>query len=92
MRWCHAKERKVGGVICGQFHAAAIRDVSGLTYTNRGDWVDSCTAIVEHVDGEMELIQWQQGPVPDKDPTQETRADVIASEASDKVTATSGGY
>ncbi len=54
----HARERGVDGVICGHIHAAAIRDAGGITYINCGDWVDSCTAIVEHLDGRMELVRW----------------------------------
>lgn len=54
----HGRERGVAGVICGHIHAAAIRQVEGITYINCGDWVDSCTAIVEHLDGRMELIAW----------------------------------
>ncbi len=52
------RERGLDGVICGHIHSAAIREVGGLTYINCGDWVDSCTAIVEHADGRMELIAW----------------------------------
>src|SRR5262249_47714411 len=54
----HARERGMAGVICGHIHAAAMRDVDGVMYINCGDWVDSCTAVVEHVDGSMELIAW----------------------------------
>jgi UDP-2,3-diacylglucosamine pyrophosphatase LpxH len=54
----HARERGVAGVICGHIHAAALREVDGVTYINCGDWVDSCTAIVEHLDGRMELLIW----------------------------------
>ncbi len=53
-----ARERGLDGVICGHIHSATIREVGGLTYINCGDWVDSCTAIVEHFDGRMELIEW----------------------------------
>lgn len=53
-----ARERGVDGVICGHIHWATIRDIDGLTYVNCGDWVDSCTAIVEHHDGRLELVQW----------------------------------
>jgi hypothetical protein len=35
-----------------------IRDQGGITYLNCGDWVDSCTAIVEHENGAMELVHW----------------------------------
>ncbi|RLJ63503.1 UDP-2,3-diacylglucosamine diphosphatase [Sulfurisoma sediminicola] len=52
-----ARERGVDGVICGHIHSATIRHDAGITYINCGDWVDSCTAIVEHFDGRMELIQ-----------------------------------
>jgi UDP-2,3-diacylglucosamine pyrophosphatase LpxH len=45
-------------VICGHIHWAAIREIDGLTYVNCGDWVDSCTAIVEHFDGRLELVSW----------------------------------
>ena len=46
------------GVICGHIHVAAIRDVHGVRYVNCGDWVDSCTAILEHADGSLELVHW----------------------------------
>lgn len=59
-----ARERDVDGVICGHIHWAAIKEVDGLTYINCGDWVDSCTAIVEHLDGRIELIEWGVGPNP----------------------------
>ena len=58
----HAKERGVDGVICGHIHVAAIRDVNGIRYVNCGDWVDSCTAIVEHGDGQLELVRWGTPP------------------------------
>lgn len=54
----HARTRCVDGVICGHIHAAVIREVERLVYINCGDWVDSCTAIVEHADGRMELVDW----------------------------------
>jgi UDP-2,3-diacylglucosamine pyrophosphatase LpxH len=50
------RERGVDGVICGHIHSAAIKQIDGMTYINCGDWVDSCTAIVEHLDGRMELL------------------------------------
>lgn len=63
-----ARERGVDGVICGHIHWAAIREVDGLTYVNCGDWVDSCTAIVEHLDGRLELIKWGVPPAPELAP------------------------
>jgi UDP-2,3-diacylglucosamine pyrophosphatase LpxH len=53
------RERGLDGVICGHIHVAAMRDVDGIAYVNCGDWVDSCTAIVEHHDGRLELIEWK---------------------------------
>ncbi|TKT82854.1 UDP-2,3-diacylglucosamine diphosphatase [Aquamicrobium sp. LC103] len=55
-----ARRHNVDGVICGHIHSAALRDVEGVTYLNTGDWVESCTAIVEHADGRMELIDWSK--------------------------------
>lgn len=52
------RERGLDGVVCGHIHWAAIRDVGGITYVNCGDWVDSCTAILEHADGRLELLRW----------------------------------
>jgi UDP-2,3-diacylglucosamine pyrophosphatase LpxH len=54
----HARERGLDGVICGHIHWATIREIDGLSYVNCGDWVDSCTAIVEHFDGRLELVEW----------------------------------
>ena len=53
-----AKRHKVDGVICGHIHHAALRDIDGVKYLNTGDWVESCTAIVENYDGTMEIIRW----------------------------------
>ena len=61
----HARERGLDGVICGHIHWAQIRDIGGLTYVNCGDWVDSCTAIVEHFDGTLELVSWGS-PLPQR--------------------------
>ena len=52
------RERGLDGVICGHIHTPAIKRIDGLTYINCGDWVDSCTAVVEHHDGCMQLVRW----------------------------------
>jgi len=52
-----AKHLNVDGVLCGHIHHAEIRE-GEITYLNTGDWVESCTAIVEHHDGKLELIRW----------------------------------
>jgi UDP-2,3-diacylglucosamine pyrophosphatase LpxH len=53
-----ARRHEVDGVVCGHIHHAVIEDIDGITYINTGDWVESCTAVVEHFDGSMELIRW----------------------------------
>lgn len=55
-----ARRHKADGVICGHIHHATQREIDGLTYINTGDWVESCTAVVEHEDGRFELIRWPQ--------------------------------
>ena len=54
----YARERGYDGVVCGHIHAAALKEIDGVTYMNCGDWVDSCSAIVEHPDGRMEIVHW----------------------------------
>lgn len=46
------------GVICGHIHSANMRRINGLEYVNTGDWVESCTAVVENFDGVLQLIDW----------------------------------
>ncbi|MBR0558645.1 UDP-2,3-diacylglucosamine diphosphatase [Neokomagataea anthophila] len=53
-----AKQIGADGVICGHIHTAEIRDIGGVTYMNTGDWVESCTALVEKWDGQFELVDW----------------------------------
>jgi UDP-2,3-diacylglucosamine pyrophosphatase LpxH len=53
-----AKRRGFDGVVCGHIHHAEIRDVNGILYCNDGDWVESRTALVEHMDGRLEIIYW----------------------------------
>ncbi len=52
----HAKKNGFNGIICGHIHKAEIRDISGIRYLNCGDWVESCTAIVETYEGEWKII------------------------------------
>ncbi|NOG72731.1 UDP-2,3-diacylglucosamine diphosphatase [Roseicella sp. DB1501] len=53
-----AKRRGLDGVVCGHIHHAEMRRVQGVLYMNDGDWVESCTALVEHADGRFELVDW----------------------------------
>jgi UDP-2,3-diacylglucosamine pyrophosphatase LpxH len=56
----YAKKRKFDGVICGHIHHAEIKEINGIIYMNDGDWVESCTALVEHWDGQWEIITWTE--------------------------------
>lgn len=53
-----ARRRGLDGVVCGHIHHAEMRMVQGVLYMNDGDWVESCTALVEHADGRFELVDW----------------------------------
>ena len=53
-----ARRRGVDGIVCGHIHHPEMRDLGGILYCNDGDWVESCTALVEHRDGRIELIDW----------------------------------
>ena len=53
-----ARRRGVDGVICGHIHKAEMRIIDGIEYINDGDWVESCTALVEHDDGRLEILEW----------------------------------
>jgi len=53
-----ARRRGLDGVICGHVHKAQMRTIDGVSYINDGDWVESCTAVVEHFDGRLEILPW----------------------------------
>src|SRR3546814_14219780 len=55
-----AGSRGVDGVVCGHIHNAEIREIAGVQYYNDGDWVEGCTALVEHFDGRMEVLHWAE--------------------------------
>lgn len=54
----HAKKHGYDGVICGHIHKAEIKNIDGIEYLNCGDWVESCTAVVETLDGKWEIINY----------------------------------
>ena len=54
-----ARDFDVDAVLCGHIHQPAVRKIQGIDYFNSGDWVESCTAIVEHYDGSLETICMQ---------------------------------
>jgi UDP-2,3-diacylglucosamine pyrophosphatase LpxH len=52
-----ARRRGLDGVICGHVRRAGIRDVDGILFCNSGDWIESCTALVEDVRGKLALLR-----------------------------------
>ncbi|MCB5176540.1 UDP-2,3-diacylglucosamine diphosphatase [Microvirga lenta] len=57
-----ARRQEADGVICGHIHHAVMHERFGIAYVNTGDWVESCTAVVEHYDGTLQLIRWAEQP------------------------------
>jgi UDP-2,3-diacylglucosamine pyrophosphatase LpxH len=53
-----AAQRGVDGVVCGHIHWPADRRIGAVRYLNCGDWVDTCSAIVEYYDGRIEIVNW----------------------------------
>jgi UDP-2,3-diacylglucosamine pyrophosphatase LpxH len=53
-----AKARGLDGVVCGHIHHAELRSIDGVLYANDGDWVESLTALAEHADGRLEILDW----------------------------------
>lgn len=53
----YCRKRNFNGVICGHIHTAEIKMIDDIVYMNDGDWVESCTALVEHVDGRWEIVK-----------------------------------
>lgn len=60
-----ARARRVDGIICGHIHRAEIRDLDGLRYLNCGDWVESCTALVEDDHGHFHLVHLHESALHD---------------------------
>jgi len=80
-----ARERGVDGVVCGHIHCAEIRNIGSIAYMNDGDWVESCTALVEDGDGAFTILEWAEEvrrrtptpvPVAANQPDQETKPEV----------------
>jgi len=53
-----ARLKGCDGVVCGHIHKAEIREIDGLLYCNDGDWVESLSALVETMQGELKIIYW----------------------------------
>ncbi|MBD1156215.1 UDP-2,3-diacylglucosamine diphosphatase, partial [Pelagibacterales bacterium SAG-MED16] len=56
----YGKKKKFDGIICGHIHHAQNENYDGVNYLNCGDWVESCTALVENFDGTFEIIYWDK--------------------------------
>lgn len=69
-----AAQRGVDGIVCGHIHCPEIRQIGAVTYYNDGDWVESCSALVEHADGAMEIVRWAEEV---KAPAARPQADVV---------------
>ena len=54
-----ARKHKCEGMICGHIHVAADRIIEGIHYLNSGDWVESNTAIVENLRGQMQVLDYK---------------------------------
>ena len=52
------KEMELDGLVCGHLHKAQLSVINGVIYCNDGDWVESCTSLVETHDGQLQLIHW----------------------------------
>jgi UDP-2,3-diacylglucosamine pyrophosphatase LpxH len=59
-----ARSRGYQGVVCGHIHRPEMRSIDGTLYCNDGDWVESLSALVEHMDGRLELLHWVPGSLP----------------------------
>jgi len=57
-----ARRRGAHGVVCGHIHHAEMREIDGILYCNDGDWVESLTALIEHPDGRLEIIDRSSSP------------------------------
>lgn len=57
------ERRGLDGIVCGHIHHAQIRDVEDIVYYNCGDWVESCTALVEDFDGTIRIVEWQNDAI-----------------------------
>ena len=58
-----ARNRQADGVICGHIHRAEIKQIDGIQYLNCGDWVESCTALIEDFDGKIRLVHFHEDDV-----------------------------
>jgi UDP-2,3-diacylglucosamine pyrophosphatase LpxH len=65
-----AQRRRADGVVCGHIHTPAVKTIDGTLYCNDGDWVENCSALVEHDDGRLEIVHWRKAPAFETAPAQ----------------------
>jgi UDP-2,3-diacylglucosamine pyrophosphatase LpxH len=56
----YCKSNGYDGIVCGHIHKAEIKNINGVVYMNDGDWVESRTALVEHLDGTWEIVEYDK--------------------------------
>jgi len=76
-----AHARNCDGVICGHIHTPDNRMIDGIHYLNDGDWVESCTALVEHFDGTWEILNWADHASPEAVAEDKPQAEVVIPKA-----------
>ena len=59
----YAERYRVEAILCGHIHSVSIRDFGNVTYYNCGDWVETCSALIEHFDGRIEVVRKLDPPV-----------------------------
>ncbi len=52
------RSQNLDGVVCGHIHHAEITHFGDTLYCNTGDWVESCTALIEKPNGELAILRW----------------------------------
>jgi UDP-2,3-diacylglucosamine pyrophosphatase LpxH len=75
----YAQKFSVDAVVCGHIHSAAIRKFGGVTYYNCGDWVETCSALIEQHDGKIDVVRYP--PLAKRLQTQPRPGEVISSGA-----------
>ena len=55
----YISNKNLDGVICGHTHQPIIKKINSKDYLNSGDWIDSCTYLIESINGEFKLLNWK---------------------------------
>jgi UDP-2,3-diacylglucosamine pyrophosphatase LpxH len=58
-----ARNQQADGIICGHIHRAELKTIGGVEYLNCGDWIESCTALIEDCNGKIKLIHFHENDV-----------------------------